>query len=85
VTAYIVQISTDGANYGGGSLPYEFSATTVPGGASPQYTFTNLNANTTYYFRVETVGNANVSAWTTLGSTSTLPNPRPPSPPFLPP
>jgi len=70
VTAYFVQVSTDGTNYGGSSLPYEFSAATVPAGASPQYTFTGLNANTTYYFRVETIGNDYTTAWASLGSTS---------------
>ncbi|MEK7763440.1 MAG: fibronectin type III domain-containing protein, partial [Nitrospirota bacterium] len=70
VTTYTVQISTDINNF---NALYSASFTTAPAGASPQYTFTGLNANTTYFLRVNAINhNGIASAYTALGSASTL-------------
>ena len=71
VTTYTVQVSTDGANFGGLS-PYAASAATAPAGPYPQYRFSGLNANTTYFLRIRTEGNRNITDFVNLGSTSTL-------------
>jgi hypothetical protein len=72
VTTYTVQVSTDGVDFGG-VPPESVSASTAPSGSDPQYTFSGLSANTTYFFRVNAVNNEGLAtAYVNLGSTSTL-------------
>ena len=71
VTSYTVEVSTD-PNFRSGMIsPYDVSFDTAPGGS--EAAFTGLNANTTYFFRVRAVNNNGIAtAWSELGSTSTL-------------
>lgn len=74
-TTYTLQISTDGTNFGG-SAPYTVGVATLASGASPQYGFAGLVANTVYFFRAQALNNAGAATvWVGLGSTSTLASP----------
>ena len=71
VTSYTVEVSTNSSFKSGISAPFDISFTTAP--LAPFATFVELNANTTYYFRIRAIGNDGVAtSWTNLGSTSTL-------------